>query len=99
MDQPRYDVIRSALTRMRKLRCDVEHRGSAAIAALTGVLWAVVLVAGAAGQAFWPKDTPTLPRARTGQARKAKLPPYTTPRTPDGVPDLQGNWGGAGVDN
>jgi len=30
---------------------------------------------------------------------KAKLPPYTPPRTPDGVPDLQGHWGGAGGDN
>ena len=77
----------------------MERRSSVAIAALTGVLWAMVLVAGAAGQAFWPKDTPRLPMARTWVAQKAKLPRYTTPRTPDGVPDLQGNWGGAGGDN
>jgi hypothetical protein len=48
------------------------------------------------GQGFWAKDTPTLPMARTWIAYKAKLPPYTPRRTPDGVPDLQGVWGGAG---
>jgi hypothetical protein len=52
-----------------------------------------------AGQAFWPKDTPKLPMAKTWVAQKAKLPPYTPPRTPDGVPDLQGVWNGAGGDN
>ncbi len=34
--------------------------------------------------------------ARTWVAYKAKLPPYTPPRTPEGMPDLQGNWGGPG---
>jgi len=53
----------------------------------------------AAGQAFWPKETPKLPMARTWTAQKAKLPPYTPGRTPDGVPDLQGEWSGAGGDN
>ena len=77
----------------------MKHRGSAAIVALTAVCWAVVLATGAAGQAFWPKDTPKLPMARTWLAQKAKLPPYRASRTPDGVPDLQGNWGGAGGDN
>src|SRR5688572_33373055 len=52
-----------------------------------------------AGQAFWAKDTPKLPMAKTWAAQKAKLPRYTPPRTPDGVPDLQGQWGGAGGDN
>jgi hypothetical protein len=52
----------------------------------------------AAGQAFWSKDAPKLPMARTWLATKAKLPPYSPPRTPDGVPDLQGRWGGAGGD-
>jgi hypothetical protein len=63
-------------------------------------LWALVLAPGAAaGQAFWPKETPKLPMARTWAAQKAKLPPYTPGRTPDGVPDLQGEWSGAGGDN
>jgi len=77
----------------------VQHRRSAAIAALTGALWAAALVAGAAGQAFWPKETPKLPMARTWVAQKTTLPPYRAPRTPYGVPDLQGMWGGAGGDN
>ena len=68
--------------------------------ALTAVLWVLVLAPGpAAGQAFWPKDTPKLPMARSWVAQKAKLPPYTPRRTPDGVPDLQGDWSGAGGDN
>jgi hypothetical protein len=67
--------------------------------ALTGALWIVLLTPGpAAGQAFWAKDTPKLPMAKTWLAQKAKLPPYSPPRTPDGVPDLQGVWGGAGGD-
>ena len=67
--------------------------------ALTAALWIVLLTPGpAAGQAFWAKDTPKLPMAKTWLAAKAKLPPYTPPRTPDGVPDLQGRWGGAGGD-
>ncbi|MBI4888508.1 MAG: hypothetical protein HY824_15540 [Acidobacteria bacterium] len=53
----------------------------------------------ATGQAFWPRDTPKLPMAKTWVAEKAKLPPYTAPRTRDGVPDLQGVWNGAGGDN
>jgi hypothetical protein len=48
----------------------------------------------ASGQAFFPRDTPKFPQARTWVAQKAKLPPYTPPRTPDGLPNLQGVWGG-----
>ena len=71
----------------------------AAIAAPTMMLWVLLLApAPAAGQAFWAKDTPKLPMAKTWVARKAKLPPYTPPRTPDGVPDLQGAWSGPGGD-
>jgi len=78
----------------------MSRRVVAAITALTVVLWVLVLAPGpAAGQAFWPKDTPKLPMATTWIARKAKLPPYTPRRTPDGVPDLQGDWSGAGGDN
>src|SRR5918993_1329363 len=66
-----------------------------------GVVIGAVLLAQqlASGQAFWAKDTPKLPMATTWVAEKAKLPRYTPPRTPDGVPDLQGSWNGAGGDN
>jgi hypothetical protein len=50
----------------------------------------------ARGQARWDPNTPKLPMARTWVAYKAKLPPYNPPRTPDGVPDFRGQWGGAG---
>ena len=69
------------------------------------VMLGVLLLAGgpAAGQGRWSAETPTLPMAKTWLAYKAKgLPPYRPPRTPDGVPDLQGDWGepgGAGGDD
>ena len=50
----------------------------------------------AAGQARFDPATPKLPMARAWAAVKAKLPPYRPPRTPDGLPDLQGVWGGPG---
>src|SRR5687768_2497560 len=49
-----------------------------------------------AGQARFDPKTPKLPMAKTWIAYKATLPPYTPARTPDGVPDLQGTWGGPG---
>ena len=77
----------------------MNHRILAVVTALAAVVCVFLLAAGpAAGQAFWAKDTPKLPMAKTWLAAKAKLPPYTPPRTPDGVPDLQGRWGGAGGD-
>lgn len=49
-------------------------------------------------QTFWPKNTPKLPMTKQWLAIKAKLPAYSPPRTPDGVPDFPGVWGGAGGD-
>ena len=73
---------------------------TAGLTALTVALWTMVLApAPALGQAFWAKDTPKLPMARSWMAQKTKLPPYTPRRTPEGVPDLQGVWNGAGGDN
>jgi hypothetical protein len=71
----------------------------AAVTLLQMVLWVLLLLPeSAGGQAFWAKDTPKLPMAKTWIAQKAKLPPYTPRRTPDGVPDLQGVWSGPGGD-
>jgi hypothetical protein len=77
----------------------VSRRVLAAVAAVTIVLGSLLLATvPIAGQAFWSKDTPKLPMAKTWVAQKAKLPPYTPRRTPDGVPDLQGVWSGPGGD-
>ena len=77
----------------------MNRRMLAAVTTLSGVLSVVLLAPGpAAGQAFWPEDTPKIPMARSWVAEKATLPPYTPPRTPAGVPDLQGEWSGAGGD-
>ena len=75
------------------------HVTSAVTALAVALAAALLLQAPASGQAVWARDTPKLPMARTWVAQKAKLPPYTPPRTPDGVPDLQGSWNGAGGDN
>ena len=88
----------------------MSDRFFAAITTLTAVLLILVLPgsgagptshtsvigvgAAAAGQAFYPPNTPKFPQAKTWVAQKAKLPPYQAPRTPDGVPNLQGVWGG-----
>jgi hypothetical protein len=49
----------------------------------------------ATGQGFFDKDRPKGAGAKTWIATRAKLPPFTAPRTPDGQPDLQGRWGGS----
>ena len=66
----------------------------AAITVLMGVLSVVLLMPRSAGaQAFWAKDTPKLPMAKSWLVDKAKLPGYTPPRTPDGVPGPPGHVG------
>lgn len=59
---------------------------------------AVALPVLAGAQAiFNPRDWPEGklgPGAKSWLAERAKLPPFTAPRTPDGQPDLQGRWGG-----
>ena len=82
-----------------------EHLIFTTIAAPTAVLLALAAAfkilflapGSAAGQAFW-EDAPKIPMAPTWLAEKALLPPYSPPRTPEGVPDLQGVWGAPGGD-
>jgi hypothetical protein len=62
------------------------------VLAIAALMWPITGHAAGAPQAFYKPDTPKFPQARTWLAQKAKLPPYKAPRTPDGVPNLQGNW-------
>ena len=48
----------------------------------------------AAGQALYPRDAPKMPGAPSWALERAKLPPFTPSRTPEGNPNLQGRWGG-----
>jgi hypothetical protein len=66
------------------------------IAAIAAAAFVVLVMCGIVvhGQAFYPPNTPKFPQARTWLVQKAKLPPYKAPRTTDGVPNIQGNWGG-----
>lgn len=54
------------------------------------LLWSAAV----SGQALFSRDAPKEPGARSWAAERAKLPAFAAPRTPDGVPDLQGRWGG-----
>ena len=62
------------------------------VAAATLWLLAPVVVA---GQGFAQPGRPRGAGAKTWLAERAKLPPYSPPRLPDGRPDLQGRWGGS----
>ncbi len=77
----------------------MSERSPTAVALRLLVSWLLLLAAGpAAGQGFWLEDAPKIRMAPSWVAERAELPPYDPPRTPDGVPDLQGFWGGAGGD-
>jgi hypothetical protein len=65
----------------------------AAVAAVAAV-WLLIPVQ-VAGQALFLEARPKGAGAKTWLAERAKLPPYSPPRLPDGRPNLQGRWGGS----
>jgi len=73
----------------------VKNRFIDRIVAIAACVAAVTLVAiPVGGQALYPRDAPKQPGAPAWAAERAKLPPFTPPRTPEGTPNLQGRWGG-----
>jgi hypothetical protein len=62
--------------------------------AVAAALWLFAPVV-ISGQGFAQPGRPKGPGAKTWLAERAKLPPFTPPRLPDGRPDLQGRWGGS----
>ncbi len=50
------------------------------------------------GQIFYVDNGERLPGASAWIEAKADLPPYSPPKTPDGTPNFQGQWGGIGGD-
>ena len=46
-------------------------------------------------QGFFDRNSTRQPGARSWLAARAKLPPFTAPRLPDGRPNLEGRWGGS----
>jgi hypothetical protein len=48
----------------------------------------------AMGQALYGQGAAKDPGARSWALERAKLPPFESPRAPDGTPDLRGRWGG-----
>ena len=65
-----------------------------ALMAAVAAVWLLVPVH-VAGQAMFTGVRPKGAGARTWLAERAKLPPYSPPRLPDGRPNLQGRWGGS----
>ena len=73
------------------------RRNGSSAAAIGAVALMVMLPVLVGAQAiFNPKDWDGKlgPGAKSWIAERAKLPPFTPRRTPDGQPDLQGRWGG-----
>jgi hypothetical protein len=64
------------------------------VACAGGALLLGVIGGPAGAQALYPKDAKKEPGARSWAVERATLPPFTSPRTPDGVPDLRGRWAG-----
>lgn len=63
--------------------------------AVIAVIIVLVMSPAVAGQGFFERGRPKGPGAKTWLAERAKLPPYSAPRTRDGQPNLQGRWGGS----
>lgn len=76
----------------------IERRSSRRIALALVIAAVCLMPAVPAGQAMFDRDkTPRQPRATSWLAKKKTLPPYTTPRTPWGEPDLRGFYADNGI--
>jgi hypothetical protein len=73
----------------------VRNRFFGRLVALASCMAALTLVPRpAASQALYPRDHPKEPGARSWALERAKLPPFSPPRTRENTPDLRGRWGG-----
>jgi hypothetical protein len=70
----------------------MRHRVFGRMLAFAACLGALVPLP-AASQALYPRDAPKEPGARSWALERAKLPPFTPPRTRENTPDLRGRWG------
>src|SRR5258708_6526485 len=84
------ELVKVPGKRPREKRHQMSDRFFPVSRTLPAVLFILVMPGQGGAQAFYSPSTPKFPQAKTWIAQKAKLPPYTAPRTPDGVPDLQG---------